>query len=191
MPQRLPSDVDTIPMPPMNAPSQTRSSPLTLLVLAVGLFAAVLLGCRQTNGARGSPSASAEEPVLPSRVHGCWALRLERDSLHAWLPAGSLPGIVELDSVRAEDTDDARVYAAHSWFGDRRASQPFSVWRPVGADSIRVQRAGALAGIMLQLGTGDDALDGRVIVYRDVGMADASTQRTGPVTMTPTRCPDA
>lgn len=180
----------------MNASSPARSSLLTLVVLAGGLCATVLLGCRQTNGGRGAPSASAQETVLPSRVHGCWALRLDadgaqRDSLRAWLPAGSLPPIVELDTVRADGTGSAQGYAAHSWFGDRRGSQPFSVWRPLGDDAVRVQRAGALAGIMLQVSPADTTLVGNVIVYRDVGMANTSTQRTGPVTMTPTRCPDA
>lgn len=176
----------------------TRADALILVgvLLTSGLLATVLSGCHQTNGGRGAPSASAQETVLPSRVHGCWTLRLkakgpQRDSLRAWLPAGSLPPTVELDSMRADDMDEAEIYVAHSWFGERRKPQPFSVWRPLGSDSIRVQRAGALAGTMLQVGPAESTLVGHVIVYRDVGMGNTSTQRTGSVTMTPTRCPDA
>ena len=127
-------------------------------------------------------------------MHGCWALRLDadgaqRDSLRAWLPAGSLPPIVELDSARAESDDETPVYVAHSWFDTRRESAPFSIWRPLGTDSIRVQRAGAFAGFMLQVGAADTTLVGNVVEFRDVGRTNTSTRRRGPVTMTPTQCP--
>jgi hypothetical protein len=182
----------------MNESPTMRAAVVSLIgvLLAGSLFATVLSGCRQTNGGRDSTSASAEKAPLSSRVHGCWTLRLQaqgtaRDSLRAWLPAGSLPALVELDSAREASADEAPVYTAHSWFNDRRGSDPFSVWRPLGPDSIRVQRAGALAGVMLQLGPANDTLSGHVIVYRDVGRSNTTNHRMGPVTMTPARCPDA
>lgn len=163
-------------------------------VVAGGLLTTILPGCQHTDGTTGAADR-AQRDSLRSQVHGCWSLAVtaegaQHDSLRAWLPAGSLPDIVELDTVRAESSAEAPVYAAHSWVDGRRKDQPFSVWRPHGPDSIRVQRAGALAGVMLQVAPTNDALTGNVIVYRDVSMANTPTQRNGPVRMAPTRCPD-
>lgn len=172
-------------------PSPTRrSATLTLVLFTVGaalLAGGSLQGCRQLD----ETADAAEEP---NRVQGCWALSLQaqgaqRDSLQTWLPAGSLPSTLELDTIRADSAAEPSRYNAYSWFDGRQRQHPFSVWRWMEGDSIRVQHAGALAGTMLQLHAAPDTLDGRVIVYSDVLMPGTPARRAGAVTAVPTQCP--
>jgi len=165
-------------------------------ILTVGLSLTALSGCRHAEEGTDPTSQRAGQDTVRIQPPGCLELRLtaqggERDSLRAWLPAGSLPSVVELDTTRAASTGGDSVYTAYSWFDGRRESHPFSVWRRTEGEAIRVQRAGALAGTMLDLRPGEGALSGTVTVYRDAGMRGTPTRREGALEAVPVRCPDA
>ena len=163
-------------------------------LLATGL--AALQGCRHTEEGTTPTSQRAEQDTVRVQPPGCFRLRLtsegaERDSLRAWLPAGALPGIVELDTTRASSTGEgAVVYDAYSWFDSRRESRPFSVWRHREDGAVRLQRAGALSGTLLDLRPDRGLLSGAVTVYRDAGMRGEPTRRDGAVEAVPVSCPD-
>ncbi len=167
-------------------------------VLCFGLLAtglAVLQGCRHTEKGTTSTSQRAEQDTVRIQPPGCFRLRLtaegaERDSLRAWLPAGALPQIVELDTTRASSIGEGAAYDAYSWFDSRRESRPFSVWQHRKDGSIRVQRAGALSGTLLDLRPDRGMLSGAVAVYRDAGMRGEPTRREGAVEAVPVSCPD-
>lgn len=169
--------------------------------LAGGAFVSVLQGCHQLKGGTSSAgetntaSSPAQGDSTQLQVAGCWKLSLQatgpqRDSLRAWFPRGSLPSVVELDTARAEPASRDTIYKAYSWFDGRRETRPFSIWRPMGPDSIRVERARALSGTMMDLAVADGKLTGDVIVYGDAGMIGKPTRRKGPLEATPTQCPD-
>lgn len=145
----------------------------------------------------GPPRAA---PQATTDVHGCWELEVtadgsERDSLRSWLPEGTLPPVLELDTIPAGDAEaDEGTYAAYSWFDGRRETAPFSAWQPTEGDSIRVQRTGALSGTMLRLVPSEDGLAGVVVGFTDVrSRGDLSTgtgRRQGPVAASPVACPE-
>jgi hypothetical protein len=182
-------------------PTQRRPNILSAPVLATcaavlvgSVLASGLQGCRSLENETATTSERARGDEDPTRLRGCWKLNLQargvqRDSLRDWLPAGSLPSIVELDTTRAGPSGQDGVYEAYSWSDSRRSSRPFSVWRPLGPDSIRVQRAGALAGTMLQLRVAEERLVGEVVVYGDAGMGGTPERREGALEATPARCP--
>lgn len=167
--------------------------PTPVVVLTVLFASASVGGCQQAK--EGTNSTTGEEDVQVSvrdQLPGCWSLRItaqgaQRDSMRSWLPAGSLPSIIELDTTLAESGSRDNVYRAYSWFDDRRESQPFSVWRRAKGDSIRVQRADALSGTMLKLGPSEGKLVGSVVQFTD--RMGSSERRSGPVEADPAECP--
>lgn len=163
-----------------------------LAVLVGGVFSTQ--GCRQLEEGTDSGDGTAQLDSGQTQFHGCWELNLQaegarQDSIRTWLPTGSLPSIVELDSARAEPTGRDSIYEAHSWSNGRRTSRPFSIWRPMSTDSIRVQRAGALSGTMLQLHVEGERLAGEVVAFSDVGVRGESGRRTAAVSATSVQCP--
>lgn len=156
---------------------------LTLLVLLLWGGAAA---CHS-----GSPQTELRsQPTLP----GCWSLNLqeddiERDSVRDWLPRGTLPGVLELDTVVADSTTDEDSYAAYSWFDSRRETDPFSVWTRIPGDSIRVQRSGALSGLMLRMTLASDSLVGAAISFTDVRQLGESSRREAPIVARSVQCP--
>ncbi len=164
-----------------------------VLFLVGGAPLSALQGCRQLEEGTASGDKSAQRDSGQAQLHGCWKLNLQadgaqRDSIRGLM--GALPSIVELDTARAEPTDRDGIYKAHSWFDGRRESRPFSIWRRMGADSIRVQRAGALAGTMLELHPKGGNLVGTVVAFGDAGMRGESSRRTAALSATPVQCPD-
>jgi len=166
---------------------------LCFAVLSVGTSIGVLQGCRQVEeGTDSTTNENEEQYAVQDQLPGCWTLRItaqgaQRDSLRSWLPAGSLPSIIELDTTLAESASSDSVYKAYSWSNGRRESQPFSVWRPSSDDSIRVQRAGAMSGRMLQISPSNGKFVGSVVEFTD-RLGD-SQRRSGPVEAVPTECP--
>jgi len=164
-------------------------------LLSASALSVGLQGCHQLE--EGTDSTTNEEDghvSVQDQLPGCWKLRItargaQRDSLRSWLPAGSLPSIIELDTARAEPVGSDSVYRAYSWSDGRRESQPFSVWRPMEGDSIRVQRAGALAGTMLHLKPAKDKLIGSVVEFTDTGTLSEPRRRRGAVEAIATQCP--
>jgi len=134
---------------------------------------------------------------IQDRLFGCWKLRLtaegaKRDSLRSRLPSGSLPSIIELDTTRVESAEGDSVYKAHAHGLRPGLTSPFSVWRPSGDDSIRVERPGAMAGTTLQLKPTGDKLVGNVVVFTDAGGMNQSIEdlrRRGSVEAVPVECP--
>lgn len=163
-------------------------------LLAIGL--AALQGCRHTEEGTPPTSQRAERDTVRIQPPACYRLQLtsegaELDSLRAWLPAGALPQIVELDTTRTSPTGEGAVlYDAYSWFDGRRESRPFSVWRHREDGAIRLQRPGALSGTLLDLRPDRGTLSGAVAVYRDAGMRGRPTRREGTVQAVPVSCPD-
>ena len=164
-----------------------------LLFLVGSASLSALQGCRQLEEGTASGDKSTQHDSGHTQLHGCWKLNLQadgpqRDSIRALM--GSLPSIVELDTARAETTDRDDIYKAHSWFDGRRESRPFSIWRRMDTDSIRVQRAGALAGTMLELHPEAGKLVGNVVAFSDAGMRGESGRRTAALSATSVQCPD-
>lgn len=127
-------------------------------------------------------------------IEGCWSLEIlaedaQRDSVRSWLPRGTLPAVIELDTAQVDGDrqDDARV--AHSWFDGRRESDPFSVWHRFAGDSIRVQRTGALSGLMLRLQAENGGLAGTVVSFTDVAQRDRSGRQQARIEAEPVDCP--
>lgn len=141
------------------------------------------------------PDGEPDRALTSGTVQGCWSLELPAsqdgaDSLGAWLPAGSLPSILQLDTARAATEADAReIYRARSYVGRRVAAGPFSAWRWFSGDSILVDRPGALAGLTLRLTRADGHLEGVVTSYTDVMEPGEPTRRSAPVRATPASCP--
>lgn len=136
-----------------------------------------------------------EPESLALRVQGCWELQPgtdgeAADTTRRWLADRVLPGTIGLDTTRTEREGSDSVYRASSYRGSREERSPFSAWRPVGADSIRVETPGALAGAMLRLAVGEDLLEGTAIVFTDVVRPgeDRGTRRA-PVQARPQDCP--
>lgn len=162
------------------------------LLLLVGGASLSAQGCRQLGEGADAEDRRAQRDSGRIQLHGCWTLTLQadgarRDSIRAW--AGSLPSIVELDTVRAETTGQDSSYKAYSWSDGRRKSRPFSIWRRMDTDSIRIQRAGALAGTMLQLHPEAGKLAGDVVAFGDAGMRGEPDRRTAAVSATSVQCP--
>ena len=119
-------------------------------VLCLTLVAAA--GC-----SRQPPDGAVDRATAAGTVPGCWSLEVtaegaDRDSLRRWLPAGSLPTVLELDTVRvSEGPEGEPVYRARSYFDGRSEQGPFSAWRRIRGDSVLVERPGAMAGVCVGL----------------------------------------
>lgn len=148
---------------------------------------ATLLACHG-NSPKLNPGSTAQ-------IEGCWNIALaeegaQRDSVRAWLPARTLPDILQLSSAtRAPDDEENGPYSAYSWFDERRETEPFSVWNRFEGDSIRVQRAGALAGLMLRLTPERDELVGTVVSFSDISSLGTPARRQASVVASPVDCP--
>lgn len=160
-------------------------------------LACVVAGVVGLAACHSPPPRSA--PDTTADVRGCWELEVtaegaQLDSLRTWLPDGTLPPVLELDTVPAADGDaDGTTYAAYSWFDGRRETAPFSAWQPIEGDSIRVQRTGALSGTMLRLTGSRDGLVGIVVGFTDVrprgDLSGGTGRRQGPVAASRVACP--
>lgn len=160
-------------------------------------FAAGLQGCSQTK--EGATSGSGSEQVsFESRLPACWKVQVaaegpRRDSLQSWLPEGRLPSVIELDTTLAESAGSDSVYEARSRGG--YPNQSFTTWRYSKGDSIRVEREGAMAGMMLQLKPTGDTLTGSVVAFTDTrrmgegtSMNVESPRKRGPIEAIPVEC---
>lgn len=158
-----------------------------LVVVAVAMLSATV-ACQP--GSRESADDTETSPA------GCWELDLaaegaQADSVRNWLPRGTLPPVIELDTARASGQasgDSAR--AAYSWFNGRREKDPFSLWRPMRGDSLLVQRAGARAGLMLRLVHSENRLEGIVVSFSDIRTQDGDDRSQAAVGATRTDCPE-
>lgn len=162
--------------------------------------AAGLQGCSQTKESATSRSDDGSEQVsFESRLPACWELQVaaespRRDSLRSWLPEGRLPSVIELDTTLVESAGSDSVYEARSRGG--YSNQPFTTWRYSKGDSIRVERGGAMAGMMLQLKPTGDKLIGSVVAFTDTrGIGDGTSLRggdnprkRGPIEAMPVEC---
>lgn len=162
-------------------------SRLVIAATTAAIVCVPALGCH--HGASNTTSRAA------APIEGCWSLQLlaegaQRDSVRSWLPRGTLPTVVELDTAKVDGDrqDGARV--AHSWFDGRRESDPFSVWHRIAGDSIRVQRAGALSGLMLRLQAEDGGLTGTVVSFTDVEPQDRPARQQTRIAAEPVDCPN-
>lgn len=169
---------------------------MTVPARAVGYaLLAVLLG---TAGAC-RPSSSEKAVSIGQNLPSCWKLELsatgiENDSVRDWLPKGTLPSRIKLDTALHSSSSERgdSTFVAYSLFDGRHEKNPFSVWTRMRGDSIRVQQAGARTGIMLRLTRSDDRLVGTVNGYSDVGRAGRNrSPRKTPIAATRVSCPDA
>jgi len=163
------------------------------------LFVAGLQGCSRIEESAGPESSERSERIsFWNRLPACWELQVaaegqKRDSLRSWLPEGRLPSTIELDTTLAASASSDSVYKAQSRGG--YSSQSFTTWRYSSGDSIRVERSGAMAGMMLQLKPTGDKLIGSVVAFTDArGIGDDSSlkmdnpRRRGPIEATPVEC---
>lgn len=141
----------------------------------------------------GARSADVDEEAT---LQGCWELALavpesQADSVRTWLPHGTLPPVIELDTARASgQTSGDSAKAAYSWFDGRREKDPFSLWRPMRGDSLLVQRAGARAGLMLRLVHSEDRLEGIVVSFSDVMRQNGGDRPQAPIEAAKSECPE-
>lgn len=149
----------------------------------------VLVGCRR-------PAPDTRATADRSTVAGCWELDvtpgdMTEDDLPSWLAGAGLPTTLVLDTVRVGGAAEgaAPVYQAHSYHGTRRERRPFSAWRPLAADSILVDRPGALAGFTLRLAPDDGGLSGILTSFTDAMEPGQPARRTTPVRATTASCP--
>lgn len=132
---------------------------------------------------------------LTQRIEGCWELTpagdgTERERLRRWIEEGALPGVVRLDTARAETAGDGDYRVAWSYVHGRRQRRPLSAWRPVAGDSIRVETPGALSGAVLRLAVGPEILEGTGSVFTDVvEPGERPDARKAPVEARPGDCP--
>lgn len=168
-------------------PGLVRSSDALSSLWIVLLAGSVLAGCSRPlpeDGARDVP-----------RLHGCWSVEVTAtgaaaDSVAAWLPDGSLPTVVALDTVeRAVSSEGDTLFAARSYYGARQRQVPFSTWRRAPGDSLLVYRPGALAGYTMRLAPENGHLGGVLTSFTDVMEEGRPTQRRAPVRATPASCP--
>lgn len=175
------------------------SASFFLIASVVIWFAAGLQGCSRIEKSAGPESSERSEKVsFWNRLPACWGLQVaaegpRRDSLRSWLPEGRLPSVIELDTTLAASVSSDSVYEAQSRGG--YSSQPLTTWRYSTGDSIRVERSGAMAGMMLQLKPTGDKLIGSVVAFTDArGIGDGSSlkmdtpRRRGPIEATPVEC---
>jgi len=160
------------------------------------LLAAVLAtGCASSNS--DPPRADGQGSSLAERVAGCWSLELlasgsEMESIRTWLPAGTMPTGIELDTSVAPGGRDDSTFRARSLQDGRRETDPFSTWRPMRGDSLLVQRAGAMAGYALRLAPENGAMEGVVVGFSDVrqpGTPESQGARTARVRVARMECP--
>jgi hypothetical protein len=166
--------------------------------------AAGLQGCAQTKDSNATmPDDGSGQASFESRLTACWELQVaaegpRRDSLRSWLPEGRLPSMIELDTTLAESASSDSVYKARSRGG--YPNQSFTTWRYSEGDSIRVERRGAMAGMMLQLKPTGDKLIGSVVAFADTrGRGDGTSlngtsmkmdapRKRGPIEAIPVEC---
>lgn len=166
--------------------------------------AAGLQGCAQTKESNATrPDDGSEQVSFERRLPACWELQVaaegpRRDSLRSWLPEGRLPSMIELDTTLAESASSDSVYKARSRGG--YPNQSFTTWRYSKGDSIRVERGGAMAGMMLQLKPTGDKLIGSVVAFTDTkGIGDGPSsnvpsmemdapRKRGPIEAIPVEC---
>lgn len=166
---------------------QPPPAPNWLVVVAVAVLSTTV-ACQP--GPRESAHDTETSPA------GCWELELaaegtQADSVRNWLPRGTLPPVIELDTARASgQASSESAKAAYSWFNGRREEDPFSLWRPMRGDSLLVQRAGARAGLMLRLVHSEDRLEGLVVSFTDVRSQNDDDRPQAPVEATRTECPE-
>jgi hypothetical protein len=140
--------------------------------------AAGLQGCAQTKESNATKHSS-NQASFENRLPACWEPQVaaegpRRDSLRSWLPEGRLPSVIELDTTSAESASSDSVYKARSRGG--YPNQSFTTWRYSKGDSIRVERGGAMAGMMLQLKPTGDKLIGSVVAFADTrGRGDGTS----------------
>lgn len=114
-----------------------------------------------------------------------------RDSLRRWLPVGSLPTVLELDTVRvSQGAEGEPVYRARSYVDGRAEEGPFSAWRRIRGDSLLVERPGTMAGISLRLVRTGAALEGVVTAFTDVMEPGRRSRQQAPVRAEPAACPE-
>lgn len=140
--------------------------------------------------------AGVESESLTERLHGCWALSpgadgSAADTTERWLDDRTLPRVFGLDTARMQRQGYDSLYQASSYRGSRKERRPFSAWRPVGSDSIRVETPGALSGAALRLAVGDGLLEGTAVVFTDVVQPGEDRGiRKAPVEARPEECPE-
>lgn len=144
---------------------------------------------------RQPPGDRLQRPSAFHPVQGCWSVEVvargaRLDSIRGWLSPGSLPTVLRLDTVRAERaTDELEIFRARSYFDGRPEGGPFSAWRWLAADSILVERPGAMAGITLRMVRADSLLTGVLTSFTDVMEPGRPTRRTAPVRASSASCP--
>lgn len=144
---------------------------------------------------RQTPEGGPERATVSHPVQGCWAVEVTAegprlDSLRSWLPAGTLPTVLRLDTLRSgRTTGDRKLYRARSYFDGRLEPGPFAAWRWLEGDSILVERPGAMSGVTLRMTRVDDHLRGTLAVFTDVMEPGQPSRRTSPVRATPASCP--
>jgi hypothetical protein len=112
---------------------------------------------------------------VKDQLPSCWEIELvegesEAGSPRSWIPSGSLPRTLRLDTVRVEKEGEGRASREESFRAESFGGLPgqsFSVWRRTKGDSIRVQQKGALGGVMLQFKIREKQLAGSVIGFKD------------------------
>lgn len=151
-------------------------------VLAVAAAVVFATGCHQPPPDDGAVQAGG----LAGRVAGCWELAAAEegaaaDTLRRWKEEGAVPGVVRLDTARAETGGDGDRFVAWSYVHSRKQRRPLATWRPVGDDSLRVETPGAMAGTVLRLAVEPERLVGTASVFTDVRQLGQDT--AGPATV--------
>lgn len=161
--------------------------------LALIVFVTLAAACRTPPPDDGDPGEAAAA-TMAQRLQGCWRLSpagqgARADTVRSWMESGALPGVVRLDTARAEMGGETDYRVAWSYVHSRRMRRPLAAWRPVGSDSLRVQTPGALAGTVLRLAAEPDRLVGTATVFTDVVQPGESGRQSAPVEARPETCP--
>lgn len=171
-----------------------RPRPTTLVATLLAAAIAAAACQRPMPDEEGPDGASAEAETLVERVHGCWELHpgpdgAAADTAESWLEARALPRVVGLDTARMEREGRDSLYRAWSYQGSRKQSRPFSAWRTVGPDSLRVETPGALAGTVLRLAVEPERLRGTATMFTDAVEPGETGGTTASVEGRPRDCP--
>lgn len=164
------------------------------LTLAGSLILASLVACAANSGAESPGSEHTAATADGFGPSGCWAFETQGesvgDSLQVWLSGEMLPPMVELDTLPTPTgTEATGPYRAFSWFDGRRETSPFNEWQLVGSDSVRIQRTGALSGLMLRMAQREDRLEGRLIAFTDATARGDSGRREVSLSADEVACP--